>query len=168
MGFKYTRKYHALMSEAKFEKILVPTDGSKFARKALAHAIKIAKRLGSKIHVIIVVDPSDFPPGMLLGLLKKDKRLEESIAEFMVAIKTQARREVLAEVAICKSQGVDATYDILAGKPVEMILKYARGKKTDLIVIGSQGLRGLNKLKVLGSVSRKVSELAPCAVMIVH
>jgi nucleotide-binding universal stress UspA family protein len=105
---------------------------------------------------------------MLLGLLKKDKRLEESIAEFMAAVKTQARREVLAEVAICKSQGVDATYDILAGKPVEMILKYARGKKTDLIVIGSQGLRGLNKLKVLGSVSRKVSELAPCAVMIVH
>lgn len=161
-------KYHVLMSEVKFEKILVPTDSSKFSRKALSHAIKIAKRLGSKIHVIIVVDSEDFPPGMLLGLLKKDKKLEESIAEFMAATKTQARREVLAEAAICKSQGVDATYDILAGKPVEMILKYAKGKKIDLIVIGSQGLRGLNKLKVLGSVSRKVSESSPCAVMIVH
>lgn len=156
------------MAEIKFEKILVPTDGSKFARKALAHAIKIAKRLGSKIHVITIVDPADFPSGMLLGLLKKDKKLEESIVEFMSAVKTQARREVLSEVAICKSQGVDATYEIISGKPVEMILKYARGKKIELIVIGSQGLRGLNKLKVLGSVSRKVSELAPCAVMIVH
>jgi nucleotide-binding universal stress UspA family protein len=104
----------------------------------------------------------------LLGLLKKDKKLEESISEFMASIKTKTRREVLAEVAICKSQGVDAVYDVLAGKPVEMILKYARGKKIDLIVIGSQGLHGLNRLKVLGSVSRKVSELAPCAVMIIH
>jgi nucleotide-binding universal stress UspA family protein len=156
------------MYEVKFEKILVPTDGSKFARKALAHAIKIAKRLGSKIHVIIVVDPADSPPGMLLTLLKKDKRVMEAIAESMAAVKTQARREVLAEVAICKSQGIDAIYDILAGKPVEMILKYARGKKINLIVIGSQGLHGLNKLKALGSVSRKVSEIAPCAVMIVH
>jgi len=100
--------------------------------------------------------------------LKKDKRLEESIAEFMVAAKTQVRRDLLAEVAICKSRGVDATYDIISGKPVEMILKFARGRKVDLIVIGSQGLHGINKLKVLGSVSRKVSELAPCAVMIVH
>ncbi|HJU13730.1 MAG TPA: universal stress protein [Candidatus Nitrosotalea sp.] len=154
--------------DSTFEKILVPTDGSKFARKALFQAVKIAKNLGSKIHVIIVVDPEEFPPGMLLGLLKKDKTLEESIAKFMAAVKTQARREVLAEVAICKSKGVDASYDILSGKPVEMILKYAKGKKVGLIVIGSQGLRGLGRLKVLGSTSRKVSELAPCAVMIVH
>lgn len=157
-----------MTKEIKFERILVPTDGSRFARKALTHAIKIAKKLGSKIHVIIVVDPADFPPGMFLGLLKKDKRLEESVAEFMAGVRTQARREVLAEVAICKSEGVDAIYDILSGRPVEMILKYANGKKIDLIVIGSQGLHGLKKLKVLGSVSRKVSELAPCAVMLVH
>lgn len=155
-------------NETKFGRILVPVDGSTFSRKALFHAITIAKRLGSKIHVIIVVDPGEFPPGMLLGLLQKDKLLQESIAKFMAAVKTQARREAMADAAVCKSRGVDASYDILSGKPVEMILKYAKGKKIDLIVIGSQGLRGFGKLKVLGSVSRKVSELSPCAVMIVH
>ena len=154
--------------QTKFADILVPTDGSKFARKALYHAIGIAKKMGSRIHIVTVVDPSEFPPGMLLGLLEKDKRLEESIAKFMAAVKTQARREALAEVAICKSEKIDSDYDILSGKPVEMILKYARGKKIDLMVIGSQGLRGLGKLKVLGSISRKVSELSPCAVIIVH
>jgi len=156
------------LSKDEIKKILVPTDGSKFARKALLHAIIMAKVFGSKIHVMTVVDTADFPPGMLLALLKKDKRLEESIAEFMAAAKTQVRRDLLAEVAICKSKGVDATYEIVSGKPVEMILKFARGRKIDLIVIGSQGLHGMNKIKVLGSVSRKVSELAPCAVMIVH
>ena len=157
-----------MLTKDEIKQILVPTDGSKFARKALLHAIRMAKVFGSKIHVITVVDTADFPPGMLLALLKKDKRLEESIAEFMAAAKTQVRRDLLAEVAICKSKGVDATYEIVSGKPVEMILKFARGRKVDLIVIGSQGLHGMNKLKVLGSVSRKVSELAPCAVMIVH
>lgn len=157
-----------LAKQNEIKLILVPTDGSKFARKALLHAIKIAKTFRSKIYVITVVDTADFPPGMLLALLKKDKRLEESIAEFMAAAKTQVRRDLLAEVAICKLKGIDASYDILAGKPVEMILKFTRGKKVDLIVIGSQGLHGINRLKVLGSVSRKVSELAPCAVMIVH
>ena len=156
------------MSGYEIKKIMVPTDGSKYARKALLHAIKIARVFDSTIHVITVVDTADFPPGMLLALLKKDKRLEASIAEFMTAAKSHVRQDLLAEVAICKSKGVGASYEIVSGKPVEMILKFARGRKIDLIVMGSQGLHGINKLKLLGSVSRKVSELSPCAVMIVH
>lgn len=146
----------------------MPIDGSIFARRALLEAIKIAKKFNSKIFVISAVDISDYPPGMLLALLKKDERLERSIGQFMTSAKTQTRKELFAEVASCKAKGVDANYEIMTGKPVEMILKFARGKKIDLIVIGSQGLRGIRTMKVLGSVSRKVSELAPCPVMIVH
>lgn len=157
-----------MSKDAKFVKILLPTDGSKFARKALFHAIRMAKSLGSKIHIVIVVNPEEFPPGMLLGLLQKDKVLQESIAKFMATVRTQARREVLAEVAICKSEGVGATYEILSGKPVDMILRYAKGKRIDLIIIGSRGLHGVGKIKGLGSISRRVSEVAPCPVMVVH
>lgn len=159
---------YSLVKESNLKRILVPIDGSSYARKALLEAIKIAKRFNSKIFVITVVDTSDYPPGMLLALLRKDSILEESISQFMVSAKSQARKELLAEVAICKSKGVDANYEIITGKPVEMILKFARGRKIDLITIGSQGLRGIGKVKMLGSVSRKVSELAPCPVMIVH
>jgi nucleotide-binding universal stress UspA family protein len=152
-----------------FKKILVPYDGSKYSRNALAHAIKIAKKFGSKVFLVTEVDTSDFPPGMLLALIKKDKILEQSIREFMVAVKSQARKELLAEVAVCKANGVDAYYDIIAGtSPVEALLKFARGRKIDLIVIGSQGLHGIGKIKALGSVSRKISELATCPVLIIH
>ncbi|HJT10734.1 MAG TPA: universal stress protein [Candidatus Nitrosotalea sp.] len=154
--------------DVKFEKILVPSDGSKFARNALFHAMIMAKKFGSKIHIIAVVDPEYIPPGMLLGLLKENRRLEESVVKFLTSVKTQVRKDLLAEVAICKSKGIDVSYDILLGKPVEMILKYAKGKKVDLIIMGSQGLHGMHKLKVLGSISRKVSELSPCAVMLIH
>lgn len=150
------------------KRILVPTDGSLYSRRALSEAIKIAKKTSAKISVVTAVDTSEYPPGMMLALLQKDKRLEESISRFVTAAKSQVRKELLADVAICKSKGVDANYDILMGPPVESLLKFARGRKMDLIVIGSQGLRGIKKIKTLGSVSRNISELAQCPVMIVH
>ena len=158
------------MSEStSIKKILVPIDGSKHSRKALAHAIVIAKRFKSKLYLVTAVDTSDFPPGMLLSLLKKDERLEKSIGQFLIAAKSIARKELLADVAICKSKGmINVSYDIVAGRPVESILKFERGAHPDLIVIGSKGLHGMSQVKALGSVSRKVSELAKCPVMIIH
>ena len=151
-----------------FKSILVPFDGSKYSRNALLQAIEISKNFDSKIFIVTAVDTSDFPPGMLLALLKKDKRLEQSVSEFVTAAKSQIRRELLAEVAICKAKGADAYYDIIAGNPIDAILKFARGRKINLIVMGSQGLHGIKKIKALGSTSRKVSEFASCPVLIVR
>lgn len=157
------------MADVVFSKILVPLDGSKTSRKALVHAIGLAKKFRSKLYLVTAVDISDFPPGMLLALLSKDKILEKTIGQFVVAAKSVARKELLADVAICKAKGVTSVYyDMVAGKPVESILKFERGIRPDLIVIGSQGLHGIGRIKSLGSVSRKVSELAKCPVMIIH
>jgi nucleotide-binding universal stress UspA family protein len=155
--------------ESIIKKILVPIDGSKYSRKALLHAIVIAKKFQSMLYLVTAVDTTDFPPGMLLSLLKKDKMLEKSIGQFIMAAKSVARKDLLADVAICKSKGVLNTYyDIVAGNPIESILKYEHGMHPNLIVIGSKGLHGVNQLMALGSVSRKVSELAKCPVMIIH
>jgi len=157
------------MTNGTFKRILVPFDSSKYSRNALGQAINIAKKFGSKIFIITAVDTSDFPPGMLLALLKKDKMLEESVREYIIAVKSQVRKELLAEVAVCKAKGVlEAYYDIISGNPVDSILKFMRGRKIDLIIMGSQGRHGIGKLRTLGSVSRKVTELATCPVMIVH
>jgi nucleotide-binding universal stress UspA family protein len=56
----------------------------------------------------------------------------------------------------------------LNGYPSDKIIEFANNQKVDLIVIGSVGLRGLSKIKALGSVSRSVSERAICPVLIVH
>ena len=158
-----------MKNNSDIKKIVVPIDGSKHSRRALAHAIGIAKKFKSQIYLITAVDTTDFPPGMLFALLKKDARLEKSIGEFIVAAKSLSRKELLADVAMCKSQGVtDSYYEVVAGRPVESILKYERGLHPDLIIIGSHGLHGISRIKTLGSVSRKVSELAKCPVMIIH
>jgi nucleotide-binding universal stress UspA family protein len=157
------------MTDVVFKRILVPFDGSRYSRNALEQAIGIAKKFGSGLFIITAVDTSDFPPGMLLALLKKDKMLEESIKEYIFAVKSQVRKELLAEVGVCKAKGVSETYyDIISGHPVDSILKFMRGRKIDLIVMGSQGRHGLGKVRTIGSVSRRVTELATCPVMIVH
>lgn len=157
------------MRDDNFKRILVPFDGSRYSRDAVIQAVNIAKKFSSEIYIITAVDTSDFPPGMLLALLKKDKIIEESIKEYISAVKSQVRKELLAEVSICKAKGVSKTYyDIISGNPVDSILKFMRGRKINLIVMGSQGKHGLAKIMTLGSVSRKVTELAICPVLIVH
>ena len=157
------------MANNTFKRILVPFDGSKYSRNALGKAIDIAKKFRSEIFIIAAVDTSDFPPGMLLALLKKDKMLEESIKKYVSAVQSQVRKELLAEVGVCKAKGVSETYyDIISGHPVDSILKFMLGRKIDLIIMGSQGRHGLGKIRTIGSVSRRVTELATCPVMIVH
>ncbi len=57
----------------------------------------------------------------------------------------------------------------LTGDIAEKILEYAHDKKVDMIVMGSSNrLKGISKIKALGSVTRKVSELADCPVLIIH
>lgn len=58
---------------------------------------------------------------------------------------------------------------IIVGNPAEVIIDVANNKqKVDLIIMGSTGLKGISKVRVLGSVSRHVCENANCPVMLVH
>ena len=54
------------------------------------------------------------------------------------------------------------------GSAAEQILRFVKNNKIDIIVMGSQRLKGLSKIKALGSVTRKVSESTDCPVLIVH
>ena len=58
---------------------------------------------------------------------------------------------------------------VIIGNPADVIIDIANNKeKVDLIIMGSTGLKGISKIRVLGSISRAVSENANCPVMFVH
>jgi nucleotide-binding universal stress UspA family protein len=58
---------------------------------------------------------------------------------------------------------------VIIGNPTEDIIDIANNKqKVDLIMMGSTGLKGISKVRILGSVSRQVCENANCPVMLVH
>jgi nucleotide-binding universal stress UspA family protein len=69
---------------------------------------------------------------------------------------------------IKKLSDIEIKTKVLAGHVSDTIIDFARKEKVDIIVIGNVGRSGLSKVRTLGSVSRSVSERAPCPVMIVH
>jgi nucleotide-binding universal stress UspA family protein len=82
----------------------------------------------------------------------------------------QSGREVLdkKKEEISKSSSFEVKTKVLAGHISNTIIDFAGKEKADLIVIGNVGRTGISKIRTLGSVSRSVSERAPCPVMIVH
>lgn len=151
----------------KYGKILVPYDGSSFSKNALTEALEIAKAFGSKLYVLSVIEvASDVPPGVLSDVITK--KLNKLKREISLPKKFTTPTKLQKQINECAKHGVDVQVEILMGKASESILKFANQTKSDLIVIGSQGLHGMKKIVALGSVSRRVSEEAKCPVMIIR
>ncbi len=150
------------------KRILVPYDGSKYSKKALSNASEIAAKFNATIFLLTAVDEHEYLHGVLLAELEGDYTVKDSIRK-LVKSEVMATKKMVSRLAKnCEKNGVKAHHHAMKGDPIEAILDYAKANKIDLIILGSQGLRGFSKLKALGSVSRKVSELAKCPVMIVR
>jgi len=137
--------------------IVIGTDGSDHADRALDEAIAIARRDGATLHIVTAFpDPAIIRQRMTSGATTSSVNLSE-VAD-----------SVLARAA-ARAQEKGVTADTHAGEsdPAEAILQVASAQKADLIVVGSRGLSGVQRF-LLGSVSSKVSEHAACNVMIVR
>jgi nucleotide-binding universal stress UspA family protein len=146
-----------------YERILVPYDNSKYSKKAAEEAIKIAQKFDSDLYFLTTVDK--VKPSLLIETnLEDEQRLEKYLKETVSKTDLILRDMVLR----CKESGVSADYEVIKGSPASTILKFAKKREIDLIVMGSQGLSGIQKLRALGSVSRKVSELSSCPVLIIR
>ena len=86
---------------------------------------------------------------------------------WMEKVKMDATNMLKKKLNRCKFRSVKATYKILEGSPVERIVITATDEKVYLIVIGSRGYGGLQRV-LLGSVSSVVSRVATCPVLIVR
>jgi nucleotide-binding universal stress UspA family protein len=152
-----------------YSSILVPLDGSEYSKRALDEAIEISKRLDSQIELLAAVAASAArPPGIILSGAIKGKGATKSIDEFVKKAISESTGFMQECVAYCQNKGVKATYKVVAENPAIAILAHAKKNNNGLIVMGSQGLRGIKKIKVLGSVSRQILENASCPVVIVH
>jgi len=147
-----------------YQKILLPTDGSKFAENAAKHAIWIASRSGAEIIVLNVIETSS-----LVGL-----PAEDLIVKIKEMLKEEGRRslERISEM-ISKSEDESKIEDVKItqkteeGSPAESILKTIENEDIDLVVMGTSGKHGLDRF-LLGSVTEKVVRSSKCPVLAVH
>lgn len=148
-------------------KILVPYDGSKYSVKALTRAMELAHNLDSEVFLFSVVYLNYISPPGMLGLTKI-KSEKEIIKKWTKSVMTDSEKMLKIAIKRCNEKGISASYHITCGNVANEILNFAKRKNISLIVIGSNGLHGIGKLKTLGSTSRKVSELAKCPVLLVR
>ena len=140
-------------------KILVPTDGSKYAGEALAVAVDLVKTRGGELCLISVAP---------------------AIEEFELEFSAGARENIRTEFEAQGEKVINRACDIAHGEGVKVtckgentapsvpdaIVDFAEKENIDLIVIGTRGLGPSSRFR-MGSVASKVVRHAPCSVYVV-
>ena len=141
-----------------FQNILVPVDLSKQSTRAFKVALDISKKYGSKITVITCIEVY-----ASYHLYYQSSTVSQQIKQQSKIIKNHFKElEYFAE-----KKDVSLKFKILkSDSVVKEIISFTKSKKHDLVVIGSHGRTGFDKL-LLGSVANGVSQKTSCPVMIV-
>ena len=140
----------------KCHRILVPTDGSGTAFKAVGEAIQLAEATGAELTLLMVVDYNKnvaaFEQVSLSGYVPAELKIAafQFLADLMHVIPRHVRAHTRVEV----------------GDPAETVLDIAEEEESDLIVMGSRGFGTFRRL-LMGSVSSQVLAQAHCPVLVV-
>ena len=145
-----------------YAKILVPIDGSATSERALAEAARLARLCSATLRLLHVVDPLTHITGF--------ERPEVYVREIVPAMRSaaegllaKAREGVAAagvpvETALVESQGERVS---------EIVVEQARAWPADLIVIGTHGRRGVDRV-LMGSDAEQIARRSPVPVLLVR
>lgn len=140
-------------------RILLATDFSKASGKAFTTAMTLAKANRSRLTILHVITPfTPIMPEQYIGT--------RTWEEIDLLGRQWAKRGLARLAKKAKKAGVRATELLVQGNPARQIVRVARSKKADLVIVGTQGRTGFTK--VLGSVAGRVVATAPCPVITVR
>jgi nucleotide-binding universal stress UspA family protein len=145
---------------AKIRKVMVASDFSSASRGAFARAMELAK---ANRATLLVTHAVTLPPPALGGEYIPPQTWDRIEA----ATRAAAKKQIGALVAKARRAGVRAAGLIMAGSPHEVIVRAARSKRVDVLVLGTHGRTGLPRF-FLGSVAARVLATAPCPVLTVR
>ncbi len=140
----------------KIEKILVPVDFSEHAELALTNAKELATRYGAKLQILHVIEQTVHPAFYASG--------STSIFELIPDIRTKSEEAMHGMLQRVGGPNVPSEFHVIEGRASSDIVKFAGKAGSDLIVISTHGLTGIEHL-LLGSVTEKVVRMAPCPVL---
>jgi nucleotide-binding universal stress UspA family protein len=145
-----------------YRRILVPVDGSHTSMLGLKHALGLAKDQGAVLRILTVVED------ILTAPLMVDFPAED-MAALMESMQESGKKalEEAADIAAVASAKADTKMVRAHGRNVsDVILEQAKTWRADLIVMGTHGRRGLNRL-VLGSDAERVLRESPLPVLLI-
>ncbi|MFW5895880.1 MAG: universal stress protein [archaeon] len=140
-----------------YDRILVPTDGSDATARAVEEAVDLAAAHDATIHALYVLNTASF------ASIPTESSVE-GVSDMLEREGTAALDEV---EAVARERGVPVERVQLDGSPAREIIRYAEGGDCDLIVMGTHGRGGIDRL-LLGSVAERVVRSSKVPVLTVH
>ena len=134
----------------RIKKILYPTDFSSYSNQAYFHAIALAEKHNASLTVLFVYNPDSTTTPGSQGDEVADRRY------------WQGQLEQIRPVDV----HIPVTHILLEGDPAGEIVRYGRDAGIDVIVMGTHGRTGVERL-LMGSVAERVLRDAPCSVLVV-
>lgn len=137
-------------------RILVPVDFSDCSRDALEYAAMMAKQFKAEVVLLHVIESQGLTGGFSLSVEERDHALEA------------VGGKLLADAAATlEGDGIEVAREVRKGVPYQEILKGAADHRADLIVMGTNGRAGLERL-VLGSVAERIVQMGKCPVLTIR
>ena len=148
-----------MLSRPHIEHILVPVDLSEGFEPSLSYGVFLADRFGASVEVLHVVEGSRGIAMIVPGASAE--------SDLTLAAERAWRRIDVAVAALNREGGSKIRVDVRVGGVATCILERAQAGDCDLIVMGTHGRRGLQRM-LLGSVAEEVIRTAPCPVVTLH
>jgi nucleotide-binding universal stress UspA family protein len=144
-----------------FQSIVVGTDGSDTAKKAVSAAVELARAVGASIELVSAYEP------VPAHRLREESREAPGDLQWMVNPREDVDATLRDAAEEVEEAGVAVRIYAREGDPADAILDVAEERGADLIVVGNKGMTGAKRF-LLGSVPNKVSHHAPCSVLIIR
>lgn len=141
------------------KKILVPVDFSENSAKLMKSAEYFAKKHEARLAVVFVMQSFDDYSGFFVPHMP--------IAQFEEEMRQSAEKKMESFLSENMDESVPHDAKVLGGDIAEEIIGLAGKEGVDLIIMGTHGYKGLEKV-LFGSVAEKVVKMAPCPVMTIN
>ncbi len=139
-------------------RILVPTDFSDYAANAMRYAIALAQTYEGSLRLVHVLDVRVLDDAPSASIKKDAKRHDVDRA------RAEAEQRLKALMEECKTEGVQAEYQVAEGRPVSEIKRLAAELECDLVIVATHGHSGFDRF-VFGSVCDQIVRESPVPVL---
>jgi nucleotide-binding universal stress UspA family protein len=137
--------------------VLVGTDGSDRAERAVSTAADVAKGQGARLLIVAAFRPED----------SHWERISSAASVATGHLHEAAEQVLMRSARHAEERGVEVEWEAHGGNPADVLIDTAAERGVDLIVVGNKGMGGARRY-LMGAVADKVSHHAPCSVMIVR
>jgi nucleotide-binding universal stress UspA family protein len=150
-------------------RILVPFDSTELSIKALDRACEVAMNTNSELILLYVVDTTCLCPIGIREHIRDMNEFEAAKNHYVDELKNAAEQMIQEKWKEINQKGVKVSSIVKTGDPADEILDFARNEMVHAIIMGSSGsLKRLHERKGIGSISRWISEIANCPVILMR